>query len=354
MNYPNFKVCCRCFTFNQSMYITDTMNGFIMQQTSFPFVCTIVDDASTDGEQEVIRKYVDENFDFSEGSVAFNKETDYAFITFAQHKTNKNCYFAVLYLKENHYSKGMGKQKMSYLAEWRDMCEYEALCEGDDYWIVPDKLEKQVSILDEHDDYAMCATEAIIQSESGILNWRRYNQDRIVPINDIIEKGGLWLQTATYLFRKGINSDMIDCGRKCHVGDYPLIIWCAMKGNVYYLSDKTALYRFGYGWTKSFNEKDISTKIKGWKSELDMLKGFDSYSSYKYHDSFLRRRKRYFIFWIISPNSKHIDILKDAFSEEYNLLSYFERLDCVMMQYGCYIIPRIRRKAVSLINKILH
>ena len=98
MEYPKFKVCCRCFAFNQAKYITDAMNGFTMQQTQFPFVCTIVDDASNDGEQEVIKKYVEENFDFSEGSDAYHKETDYAFITYAQHKTNKNCYFAVLYL----------------------------------------------------------------------------------------------------------------------------------------------------------------------------------------------------------------------------------------------------------------
>ena len=54
MNYPNFKVCVRCFTFNQANYIEDAMNGFTMQQTDFPFVCCIVDDASTDEEQRVI------------------------------------------------------------------------------------------------------------------------------------------------------------------------------------------------------------------------------------------------------------------------------------------------------------
>ena len=157
MEYPKFKVCCRCFTFNQAKYITDTMNGFTMQQTTFPFVCTIVDDASTDGEQEVIKQYVEDNFDFSEGSAAFNKETDYAFITYAQHKTNKNCYFAVLYLKENHYSQR--KPKMSYLSEWRDICDYEAMCEGDDYWIEPMKIQKQVEFLEEHSDYIMCFTD---------------------------------------------------------------------------------------------------------------------------------------------------------------------------------------------------
>ena len=92
MEYPKFKVSVSCMTYNQAKYITDAMDGFTMQQTSFPFVCTIVDDASTDGEPEVIRKYVEENFDFSEDSVAFHKETDYAHITYAQHKTNKNCY----------------------------------------------------------------------------------------------------------------------------------------------------------------------------------------------------------------------------------------------------------------------
>ena len=154
MEYPNFKVTVSCMTYNQSNYITDAMNGFTMQQTSFPFVCTIVDDASTDGEQEVIRKYVEDNFDFSEGSVAYHKETDYAHITYAQHKTNKNCYFAVLYLKENHYSKN--KDKDCYLTEWREGIEYFALCEGDDFWIDKDKLQLQVDILDNNPKLSSC------------------------------------------------------------------------------------------------------------------------------------------------------------------------------------------------------
>ena len=158
MEYPKFKVCCRSFTFNQAMYITETMKGFAMQQTVFPYVCTIVDDASTDGEQEVIRKYIEENFDFSECSVSYHKETEYANITYAQHKTNKNCYFVVLYLKENHYSQR--KPKMEYLSEWRDECEYEAPCEGDDYWIDKCKLQKQVDYMEQNPQSAMCYSSA--------------------------------------------------------------------------------------------------------------------------------------------------------------------------------------------------
>ena len=246
MNYPNFKVCCRCFTFNQSMYITDTMNGFIMQQTSFPFVCAIVDDASTDGEQEVIRKYVDENFDFSEGSVAFKKETDYAFITFAQHKTNKNCYFAVLYLKENHFSKGMGKQKMSYLAEWRDMCEYEALCEGDDYWIYPMKLQDQVNWMEKHSDYMMCGSNALILWEDNIRKPSYFNNhfdDRDVLINELLTQ---WVfPTASLLVRSDVFEDYPEWARKIYSGDQTLALVAAYKGKTHSIGRITCVYRKG-------------------------------------------------------------------------------------------------------------
>lgn len=53
---PPFPVLVRCNTYNQSGYIVDALSGFSMQQTNFPFVCFVIDDASTDGEQEVIQK----------------------------------------------------------------------------------------------------------------------------------------------------------------------------------------------------------------------------------------------------------------------------------------------------------
>ena len=198
MEYPKFKVTVSCMTYNQSKYITDAMNGFTMQQTSFPFVCTIVDDASTDGEQEVIRKYVEDNFDFSEGSVAYHKETDYAHITYAQHKTNKNCYFAVLYLKENHYSQR--KSKMGYLSEWRDMCEYEAICEGDDYWIAPDKLQLQVDFLNENKEYVM------VHTDFDLVDGVRRHYKEIYEDGEYLPRGiynnGFNIGTLTVLFRR--------------------------------------------------------------------------------------------------------------------------------------------------------
>lgn len=246
MEYPKFKVCVRCFTFNHSKYITDAMNGFTMQQTSFPFVCCIVDDASTDGEQDVVRKYVNENFDFSEGSVAYHKETDYAHITYAQNKTNKNCYFAVLYLKENHYSQR--KPKMGYLSEWRDMCEYEAFCEGDDYWFVSDKLEKQVKLLDENECIGLCYTNFdILYQNSGrfVHNLANTNPTKYPMVYSSLECFIMscgYVCPPSWVYRIRIMDDYEQIEDACD-GTYCIFSHFMSRSNVKYINYTTSVYR---------------------------------------------------------------------------------------------------------------
>ncbi len=152
-----------CATFNHENYILDALKGFAMQQTTFPVVYTIVDDASTDGTAAVIKQFIGENFDLSDTSVGYDKDMDYGHVTFAQHKTNENCFFAVIYLKENHYSQK--KSKAPYLTEWMDS-KYIALCEGDDYWTDPLKLQKQVDFLEEHSEYSLCCHRYTIYKQN--------------------------------------------------------------------------------------------------------------------------------------------------------------------------------------------
>ena len=59
----HFKVCTRCFTFNQEGIIEDALNGFVRQKTSFPVVYAVVDDASTDKTADVIRAFLESGFD---------------------------------------------------------------------------------------------------------------------------------------------------------------------------------------------------------------------------------------------------------------------------------------------------
>lgn len=149
----DYKVLVRCFTYNQSKYIEDALNGFAMQQTNFPFVCLVVDDCSTDGEQEVIKGWMEHECDMEKAEYV---EIELSNIILVPHKTNTNCTFAFYLLKQNLY--GTGK-KVPLVTPWRDHCEYEALCEGDDYWTHPEKLQKQVEYLDEHPDCSCCVHE---------------------------------------------------------------------------------------------------------------------------------------------------------------------------------------------------
>ena len=244
IEYPKYKVTVSCKTFNQAKYITDTMNGFTMQQTSFPFVCTIVDDASTDGEQKVIRKYVEDNLDFSEGSVSYNKETDYAHITYAQHKTNKNCYFAVLYLKVNHYTQG--KDKAPYLRDWVDDVEYMAICEGDDYWIDKDKLQKQVDVMDKNPQFAMCYSSVTYYYQNLKSFSHKTFGGKSESFIDLIKDNTI--PTPTVLLRLSCldeyNKEINPQNKMWLMGDYPIWLFFAKKYQVKYLRwEIFAVYR---------------------------------------------------------------------------------------------------------------
>lgn len=248
-----YMVAVRCMTYNQSKYILDALNGFVMQQTNFPYVVMVVDDASTDGEQEVIRKFVSEQFDTNDTSVAYEKETDYAHITYAQHKTNKNCYIVVLYLKENHYSQR--KPKMPYLAEWRDYVKYEASCEGDDYWIDDQKLQKQVDFLEKHEEYVMCHTsvDCFYENIHRVINNRDIeintplNNNGIVSIEDTLTK--YRIQYCSVLYRKDIYEQIINSDKMLYKGGYFLMgdtqLWFgfARIGKIHFEPSVMAIYR---------------------------------------------------------------------------------------------------------------
>ena len=109
-----YMVCTSCMTYNHAPYITDAMNGFTMQETSFPVVYLITDDASTDGEPEVIRQYLSEHFQ----EPYRQEESENYYLLCAIHKTNPNCNFVVFLLKYNHRS--IRKSKLAYQSEWRD------------------------------------------------------------------------------------------------------------------------------------------------------------------------------------------------------------------------------------------
>ena len=264
----------------------------------FPFVCTIVDDASTDGEQEIIGNYLQEHFDLQDTSTAYEIDEAYGHVTFARHKTNQNCYFAVLYLKENHYSKR--KSKFPYLVEWIDHCEYCALCEGDDYWTDPLKLQKQVAFLDGHEDYSMCSCAADWLTEKGLMHWGcRMRKEGDVTTDQLITWGGYSLATASIVYRKEL-SDVWPEWRitavRAGVGDFPLKILGSFGKGIHFLPQEMCVYRSGHpgSWTKSHNKLTYPKKKIEWMTQLDS-ETCHKYQTSIYSQLFKPFRKLYYL-----------------------------------------------------------
>lgn len=318
-------------TYNQASFIEDALNGFTMQQTDFPFVCVVVDDASTDGEPEVIRRYFSANFDLEDNSISRNEETDDFSLAYARHKTNLNCYFVVLFLKYNHYKK---KTKDPYFKEWTEHAEYVALCEGDDYWTDSLKLQKQVDILNNHPDVTLCSTSCQIKTSDSLEIQRRYDRESIVPTQDLIIGGGLWLHTVTFLYRKSLLDDYPDYCQSCHVGDFPLILWASLNGSVYYIPEEMAIYRYlNLGsWTSRRESLGIGPLIQGWRSEVNMLKGLDVYSEGKFSTFFNSRIKVYLYDALTNHPENHRRIVNE-FRKEIKLFTLRQKIHvfCIRM-----------------------
>lgn len=255
-----FLVSIRCMSYNHASFIEDCMNGFTIQKTNFPYVCVIDDDASTDGEPEVIKTYLDENFNMDDKSVFRCEETDDYRLIFAQHKINRNCFFAVFFLKYNHYS--IRKSK-SYVDEFVEGTKYRAICEGDDYWIDPNKLEKQVNYLENRPNCALCYTKALRKNNNKILgSWG----DEDCSIEGLLN--GSIIPTLTRVERKTSFNDFFNevkpDKQQWMMGDYANVLYYSIKSSIGYLEDYTSVYRILD--ESSSHSKDINKMLKFYDS----------------------------------------------------------------------------------------
>jgi hypothetical protein len=215
-----------------------------------------MDDASTDGEPEVIKKYLQEHFDLEDKVVVRDEETDDYVMTFAQHKTNKNCYFAVYFLKYNHYS--IKKTKKPYYAEWDKYVNYIALCEGDDYWSDSSKLQSQVDFLESNPNFTMCFHDAYSKAEVG----RKYREvygfleTREYFVEEFLRK---WIvPTCSIVVRKDI-FEIVPRNPNFKMGDNVVIATCFQNGRVFCIGKSMGTYRLvPSGWIGSKTIEQIA------------------------------------------------------------------------------------------------
>lgn len=207
---PLVSICCE--TFNQEAFLKDALEGFVMQKTDFPFEVLIHDDASTDRTPEIVRDYV----------------------------RRYPGLFKPIYQTENQWSRHVNIWTRIQFP--RAKGKYIALCEGDDYWTDPLKLQKQVDFLEAHPDFVLCcsAFTQTMDGNEGVRSEVRFDVDE-VRLDDILK--GFWIGTLTTVIRKKAILDYQPPFPGLPMSDLPLWGYLATQGRIKYLQDITANYR---------------------------------------------------------------------------------------------------------------
>ncbi len=233
IDVPVVSVCCT--TYNHEPYIAEAIDGFLMQETDFPFEILIRDDCSIDKTALIVKEYADK------------------YPTLIK----------PIFEKENTYSKGV-RPMHAVMSKARR--EYVAVCEGDDYWTDPLKLQIQVDFLEKNKDYVISGHDAFIVDENG-----KHIKDSKLP--DIYKKdfdgedlilNKTWILTLSWVFRNVISKEMPNERSMVVNGDNFLTSLLGHHGKSKYHTDiKPAGYRVHSGgiWSMISEQEKHDTKL---------------------------------------------------------------------------------------------
>ncbi|MCS2608329.1 glycosyltransferase [Halomonas dongshanensis] len=218
-----------CATYNHVDFLEEAIQGIIAQRTRFPFEVIIHDDASTDGTQEIIRKYASQYPDL----------------------------IKPVYQEKNLFRQGI---KATDFCFPRLQGKYVALCEGDDYWTDPEKLQKQFDFMESNEEVVMCHHDAFIFDKNGEVAPSKLRDDfkRSYTQEEML-RNNCFILTLSMFFRKKFTHFPEE---KSYVGngDSFLIALLGQYGKSHYMEDITpAAYRLHGNsiWSsKSVKEKN--------------------------------------------------------------------------------------------------
>jgi len=200
-----------CITYNHEKFIRSAIEGFLMQETTFPVEIFVHDDASTDRTADIIREYVDKH---------------------------PQLFWAIL-KDENQYSKNGVPYLTDLLQNQRG--RFIALCEGDDYWTCKTKLQMQVEKLSGSPHLVGCCHEAYTGTLASGKRLCGLDLSAEIGIAQLLKNNPI--VTLSVMIRHEY------CGLDClqfkdvRMGDWPLWISAAKHGPFYYDATPMAYYR---------------------------------------------------------------------------------------------------------------
>lgn len=206
-----------CITYNQVDYIEDALKGFLIQKTNFKFEVVVHDDASTDGTTDIVKYYEKQHPDIITSYIE----------------------------KVNQWKIGGLPRIIGLMNRYHRRGKFIALCEGDDYWTDPNKLQRQVDFLESHKDYSMCFHSALKKYECNATCWINCEKikDKDYDATDVFVN---WtIPTASILCRAEALHFYESLKSADHIQNYDIfiILSCAMTGKIRGIHDQMSVYR---------------------------------------------------------------------------------------------------------------
>lgn len=272
---PLVSICTT--TYNHIRYLESAIESFLMQECDFSYEILIHDDCSTDGTAELVQKLAAAHPD-----VIFP-----------------------LYEEANQYSRNVPINETFNFPRARG--KYIALCEGDDFWLCKDKLQRQIAALETHPECTFSFTDAVIHDENGLQPDRPflpyYEHERpYLPVADgvmtLAEVAMLsFIPTASFVFRTDTLRSLPPAftDKMCQHGDLKMKLFLTAAGSAYYVAQQSCVYR----------ENVAGSAFQVWKKEkrsqlytrcetvVDMLEDVDAYSDGRAHDALWQQRVHY-------------------------------------------------------------
>lgn len=232
MDKPLVSICS--ITYNHAPYIRQCLDGFLMQKTNFKYEIIIHDDASTDGTAEIIKEYVEKYPDL----------------------------ITPIFQTENQYSKGVRGMFPKFCFP-RAKGKYIALCEGDDYWTDPLKLQKQVDFLEANPEYVMCGhrLSAYIQDKGDFVPFDT-GINGAYELKDLITNER-FCSTLSIVFRKSVlNLKKYLLYKKSM--DISLAFHLLSQGKGFCINEEMAVYRIHNGgvWSGTNESSHIINNLE--------------------------------------------------------------------------------------------
>lgn len=200
---PVVSVCM--ITYNHEKFIAEAIEGVFLQEVNFDLEFLIADDCSTDKTRNIVQKYIENH-----------PKGDW--IKYVSHSINKGMMGNAIWALENCLGK------------------YIAFCEGDDYWIDPLKLQKQVYFLEENQDFVLTFHDCkIIDSNNQVLQESRLSQNSKMDLRPRRIRYGSLIPTGTIVFRKDalpnkFSNNLLNANN----GDTIFLFYLSLKGSAHF------------------------------------------------------------------------------------------------------------------------